>query len=133
MNTSLRFRLRYALHPVYAAFILHSTVRALAGKGKYRFLDASHLGIVQRDHLGLVAAALSIALVHAHQIRTKERGFIPAGAGADLDNDVFIIVGIFGKQQRAQLLREGGELLVKLCKLRVSYFPEFRVAFLRNH
>jgi len=47
------------------------------------------------------------ALVHAEDFGGKERGLVAAGAGADFENDIFLVVGVLGQQQHLDLFFQG--------------------------
>ena len=51
---------------------------------------------------------LGKAGVHAEDFGGKERGLVSAGAGADFEDDVLFVVGIFGQQQDLDLFFDGG-------------------------
>ena len=56
------------------------------------------------NELGLPAVALGVAAVHAEELGREERGLLAARAGADLDDDVLVVVGVARQEQDAQLL-----------------------------
>src|SRR5439155_371145 len=75
-----------------------------------------------RYHLHLPALAFRVARVHAKEVAREERRLIPAGPGADLEEDVALIVGVLRQEQVLQLRFERGEPLA-------AYFDlAFRVA-----
>ena len=58
-------------------------------------------------------------VIHAEDFGGKERGLVAAGAGADFEDDVLLVVGILGQQQHLDLFferrlarREGGDLFL---------------------
>jgi hypothetical protein len=66
-------------------------------------LIAAQLGIAGRDDLDAPALALGVAGVHAQQVAGKQRRLVAAGAGADLEEDVALVVGVAGQQGGLQL------------------------------
>ena len=71
-------------------------------------------------HFDLPALLLGEARVHAEDFGGKERGLVAAGAGADFEDDVLLVVGILGQQQHLELFFEGrrarlerGDLLLR--------------------
>ena len=57
-----------------------------------------------REDLDLPLVLLGEAEVHAEDLGDEERGLVAAGAGAELDDDVLLVVGIFGQEQDFELL-----------------------------
>ncbi len=49
------------------------------------------------------AAVFCITAVHPIKITGKQGGLFPSGAVPDLDDDVFLIIGIFGQQKLFKL------------------------------
>ena len=62
---------------------------------EHDLFESTQSGVVGVDDLGLPALALGVARVHSVQIGGKERGLLPAGAGAYFDDRVLFVVGIF--------------------------------------
>ncbi len=62
---------------------------------------------------------LGVAGVHAVEVGGEEGGFVAAGAGADLDDDVLLVGGVLRQQRQLQLLVElrdlGGEAVFLLA------------------
>ena len=58
----------------------------------------------------LPAVALGVAGVHAEEVGREEGRLLAAGAGADLDDDVAVVVGILGQELDAQILHQPGLL-----------------------
>ena len=83
---------RHALHAVHAALVLQLAVDALALDQRDDFLDAAGVGVAGRHHLELPALALGVARVHAEQVGGEQRRFVAAGAGADFEDDVLLVV-----------------------------------------
>ena len=59
-----------------------------------RVLEAAHAGDGGIHHLDPPPLALGVLRVHAHQLGREERGLVAAGAGADLEEDVLLVVRI---------------------------------------
>ena len=92
---------RDALHAVAAGFKLQAGPGALALDDKADLLKAAELGFAGVGHLDAPAAALGIERIHAEEIGGKEHALLPADAAADLHDDVFAVVRVFGQQQKA--------------------------------
>src|SRR5579863_1954331 len=68
------------------------------------FLDSAKAGATLAERLDLPAVALGIAVVHAKEDAGEERSLLAAGAGANLEQDIFVVVGIARGQQEFQPL-----------------------------
>ena len=90
---------RHALHPVATRFKLHARIDALAGQPNNHLPVAAEVRGVGREHLGLPAVALGIPQVHAQQVAGEQGGLIAAGAGPNLEDDVALVVRVFGQEQ----------------------------------
>ena len=53
------------------------------------------------DHVDLPALPLREAGVHAEHLGREQRGLVAAGAGADLQQDVLLVVGVLGDEEAA--------------------------------
>ena len=102
MNTAAGFGLGNALDAVDAALVLHLAVNAVAVDLEDDFLVAAHFGLAGVDDLHLPPLAFGVTRVHPEEVGGKEAGFVAAGASADLDDDVFVVVGILGQQGHAK-------------------------------
>ncbi len=103
VDAPLRFRFRHALHAMAAGLELELRVRTGADDAHDRFLVAAEVGRALGDHLGGPAMPLGKAHVHAQQVTGEQRRLVAAGAGADLEEDVAIIVGVLRQQQSLQV------------------------------
>ena len=61
---------------------------------------------LMRDDLDFPALLGRVALVHAEQIAGKQRRLVAAGPGADFENDVALVHGVFGNEREPQPLFE---------------------------
>ncbi len=88
---------------MHAALPLHLRVNPLAlDDGDHLFI-AAHAGFGHRQYLDLPAVLLGKALVHAEDLGGKERGLIAAGAGADFQDYILLVVGVCGQEQHLDL------------------------------
>ncbi len=62
-----------------------------------------------REDFDLPLVLLGEAQVHAEHLGDEERGLVAAGAGAEFEDDVLLVVGIFGQQKDFELFFDGGE------------------------
>ena len=60
----------------------------------------------ERQDLGAEAPQLGVAREHLEQVAGEQSSLVPAGAGADLDQDVLVVVGVALDHRQANLLRE---------------------------
>src|SRR5690348_9785600 len=104
MDAALRLGLRHALHAMPAGLELEARVGALPDDARDHLLVAAELGRALRDDLDLPAAALGVAGIHAEEISGEEPRLVAAGAGADLEERVALVV---------RVLRD--ERLLKAC------------------
>jgi hypothetical protein len=54
-------------------------------------------------HFEFPALGFGVARVHAEEVAGENAGFVAAGAGADFQDDVFVVDGIMGKEEKFQL------------------------------
>ncbi len=108
VDAALRLGGGNALHAVHAALPLELRVDALAFDDGDDFLVSADAGLGERHDFDLPAMLLGEARVHAEDLGGKERGLVAAGAGADFENHVLLVVGILGQQQDLDLVFDGG-------------------------
>src|SRR5437868_10098605 len=106
MDAALRLGGGHALHAVAAGFELELGVRAIADHAGDDFLVAADLAQALRDHLDLPAIALGEARVHAEEVAREERALVAAGAGADLEEEVALVVRVTRQEHALQLFLE---------------------------
>ncbi len=70
------------------------------------FLVPAGIAFAGRNELGLHPFVFGVAQIHARQIACKNRRFVAAGAAANLDEDVLIVVGVAGDHQLLQIALE---------------------------
>ena len=98
MDAALRLRLGDTLHPVDAALVLETVVRAPAIDCEDGFLRAAKLGLIEVQQLHLPAPPLNVHRVHPHEAVGKQRSFLAASTGAYLHDDAFFVVCILRQQ-----------------------------------
>jgi hypothetical protein len=89
------------------------------------FLDAAaaaRLGAV--DDLDAPAAALGVPDVHPEELLGEERRLVAAGSGADLQDDVLVVVGVLGKEEDADLLFERLDLPFQAVGFDLRHFAQ---------
>ena len=102
MDTALAFGSGDALYAVAAGFEFQTAVRAQTDDTGDDFFIAAQLAFVGGYDFDLPAVAFGVAAVHTQQIAGKQRGFVAARSGAYFNEDVFVVVGVFGQQQFLQ-------------------------------
>ncbi len=95
MNPALRFGFRYPLHPVGAAFELEPRVNPVTTDHGDDLLETAAVGFGSRHQLDLPAVGVGVAAVHPEQVGGEQRRLLPAGTGADFQDDILVVVGIF--------------------------------------
>src|SRR5690606_11704627 len=97
MDAALTFGFWHALDAMNAAFVLEFTVSALPAHLKNDVLEAAHPGFVLVDHFDFPPLTFGIVAVHTEQISHEQAGFVTAGPGANLHNDVLIVARVLGQ------------------------------------
>ena len=69
----------------------------------------------------------------AEDSRGKECGFIASGTGADLEDDVLLVVGVLGQEKDLELGIHGGELLLERVQLLLGVGAHFEIGFGFEH
>ncbi len=90
--------LRHALHAVAAALVLEAGVGALAVDLEDDLLEAALLALAGGDDLDVPVAHFGVAGVHAEEVAGEQRRFLAAGAAADFDDDVAVVVRVGGQE-----------------------------------
>ena len=106
VDASAGLRLRYALDAVHPAFKLQAGVRPLPADEQACLTHAAELRLVEVRKLGLPAVRVGVHGIHSIETMRKERRFFPADTGAQLQNDIAVIVRVARQQQHAQRLLE---------------------------
>ena len=96
VDTALAFGGGNALHAVAARFEFQTTVCTQTDNAGDDFFIAAQFAFVGGNDFDLPAVAFGVAAVHAQQIACKQRGFVAARSGTHFDEDIFVVVGIFG-------------------------------------
>src|SRR2546426_3110663 len=132
VDPAARLGHRNALDTVDAALELEPAPRPAPVHEEDDVLEAARAGHAGIHDLDLPALALGVLRVHTRQLRGEQRGLLAACAGADLDEDVLLVVGIARQEQALQLVLErrlaGGEVV----HLGLSELDELAVTALRK-
>jgi hypothetical protein len=122
-----------ALNAVNAAFKTHLRVHLVALDHGDDFLDATGGGAGDRNDVDLPLVALGETLVHAQHFLGEQGGFVAAGAGADFEDDVLVVVRILGDEQGADGSVSLIALFLKLAQLLEGHGLEFGIGFRLDH
>ena len=117
VDAAAGLRLRHALDAVHPAFKLQAGVGPLPADEQARLAHAAELRLVEVRDLGLPPVRIGVHVVHPIKRMRKERRFFSADAGADLQNDVAVVIRVTRQQQDTQLLlelRAAGPVLLDL-------------------
>src|SRR5687768_17457505 len=102
MDAAARLGRGDALHTVHAALVFETAVDAAPFDGGDDLLDATGAALTARQDLELPALPLGEAAVHPEQVRREERRLVAAGAGADFQDDVLLVVRVLRDEQHTQ-------------------------------
>ncbi len=95
MHAPLRLGFRNALHAVRAGLEFELRVGAIADNAGDDLLVTPVFALARVQHFELPAARFGETAVHAKQVTGKDCGLVAAGAGANLEKHVGIVVRIF--------------------------------------
>ena len=111
LDATLALGLGDALDAMHAGLILHNGVHAVARYLELDGLEAASLGRAGIEHFHLPTARLDKALVHLKEVAREDGCFVAAGSGANLDDGVFVVVGVAGDEHELDVFLK----LRKLC------------------
>src|SRR5437867_1925106 len=133
MDAAGGLRLRHPLDSVHPRLVLQPAVDPIARDKRDGFLDPADPRRVQRQGLDSPASLLGVAGIHPEDLRGEQAGLVPAGACADLEDDVFLVVGIARGEQAAQFLLNSRELLPRLRLLLAGQRTDLLICVLAGH
>src|SRR5450759_2647624 len=96
MNASRSLRLRDTLNAVDTALELEELVASYPKYREDNFLEPPDLGWVTRDDLYFEAMLSCEVGVHSKQISGKQRRFVATDTSPNLDDDVLVVIRVFG-------------------------------------
>ena len=97
MDAPLGFRFRHPLYPVDAPLVLQPAERPLALNLKHYLMKPAQIRRVGIHHIHPPVLQLGIAVIQPVQIAGEQTGFLPAGAGPHLYDNIPLVVGVFGQ------------------------------------
>jgi hypothetical protein len=129
VDAALCFGCGNALDAVNAGFVFHLGVDALAFHDGGDVFEAADIGVGLGEDFDLPLVLLGEAEIHAEDLGDKERGFIAAGAGAEFEDDIFVVVGVLGEKQDFELFFGGGEAGFERVELGLRHLAHVGVGF----
>src|SRR5258706_9342219 len=127
VDAALRLGRRHALHAVAAGLELELRVGAMPDDARDDLLVASGLAQALRNDLDLPAVALGEARVHAEEVAREDRALVAAGSGADLEEEIALVVRIARHEHALQLRLEAREALAPRADLVLGESAGLRV------
>src|SRR4051812_32488270 len=117
MNSPLRLRGGDPLDAVDAALVAEVPKDALAAQLEDDLLEAAEFSRAGFQRFDLEANTFSVAIVHAPEIGGEEACLIAAGAGADFQDRVLILIGIGRQEGELDVALELGDAVGQLGEL----------------
>ena len=90
-------------------------------------------GLGRREHFDLPALRLGVAGVHAEHFGGEERGLVAAGAGADFQDDVFLVVRILGQQQNLEFFFHAADARFQFVEFFLGVGAHVGIFFVGQH
>jgi len=87
---------------MHSAFVSQSAINALAFYEGDDFLETSDSRGIRRKDFDLPALAFRITGVHPENVGYEQRGFVAACSGADFEDDVSLVVRVFGNEEKLE-------------------------------
>src|SRR5471030_1727302 len=123
---------RNALHAMHAAFVLELAVDLVAADQRDDFFEPAHGRFAAGRDFKLPALRFAVARVHAENLGREQGCLIAAGAGANFEHDVLLVVRIFGQQQNFELVFDLALFGLELRHFLLGHGPEFGVRLLKH-
>ncbi len=98
----MRFRAGHALHAMDAGFEFELFVNIFAPNPENNFFEAANFARTFGDEFDFIMVPFAPANIHAVQVGRKQAGLITTGRCADFDNDIPIVVRVFGCERLAK-------------------------------
>ena len=127
VDPSLGLGRGHALHAVDARFVLHAREHAVALDEHDRFLQAANRRFGLVEDLDPPLLAFGVSHVHPQQLGREERRLVAAGAGADLDEHVLVVVRVLRDERLAELALERVAPFGERTCLVVDHLPQLVV------
>src|SRR4029077_19013538 len=95
-------------------------------------LEPTEAGRARREHLDAPPLPLGVARVHAEKLGGEETRLVAAGAGADLEHGVPLVVRVLREQELLQRGVEGLEATLERGQLGAPQLPQLDVLAVRE-
>src|SRR6266851_35656 len=130
VNAALGFGGGDALDAMDAGLILELRVDVVAFDDGGDVLEAvADAGLGLGEDFDLPLVLLGEAEIHAEDLGYEERGLVAAGAGAKLEDDVLLVVGVFGQEQDFELLFNWREARLQRGQFLLGHGADVRIGF----
>ena len=96
------------------------------------FLEAADAGLAGGGDFHLPALRFGVARVHAEDFGGEQGGLVAAGAGADFEDDVLIVVGVLGQQEDFEIFLDLRLLGLELGDLHLGHGFEIGIRILEH-
>ena len=96
------------------------------------FLVTAVFALMFAQHFQFPALLFCVTGIHAKQITGEDRRLITAGAGANFQKDIFIVVRVAGQHQQLQFLGKTVLALLRALEFVFGHVAQFRVLFLQH-
>ena len=133
VDPSAALRLRHTLYTVHTALVFQPGVRSLSRDHEHALLETADAVFIQGDQLCLPVTAVRIVYIHAVDLSRKKGRLIAAGACPDLNDNILVIIRVFGKEKDLQLLLQFLHALPGLIQLFLCQLAHFLVRFFLQH
>src|SRR5699024_1494752 len=127
VDATLGLRFRDALHAVGAGFEFEMRVGAAADHARDNLAETAVLAVAGGNDFHAPAAIFAVLAIHAKQVAGKQCRFVAAGAGANFQKQIGVIVWVLGKQMFAQYSFEFFEPIVGAFQFGIGHVTQFRL------
>ena len=121
------------MYTVDAPFIFKAAESPLTLYFQDYFFDTADGGFVNIYDFRFPALDLGVMAVHTEEVGGKESGFVTAGAGPYLHDDIPSVFGVFGQQRKLKLLQQAFQLRLKVFYLLLNHNRHFVVHLFIQH
>ena len=128
VNSATGLGLGNTLHTVNAGLEFQAREDVGAGDIGCRLLVTADPGLGDFHDLETPAVARREPLIHAEQVGSEKRGFIPACAGPNLQNGISRIIPVAWQQKKLQCLHLVGKAGVNFLDLATGHFHDLGIA-----